>query len=108
MSFIVSAIKRASGKLQAREIGTYPTFDEAVRVAKQHIDDFIYREYKRSIGAGITVTKLFERYKADGELMIVQPKVKSDTVALSFDAYDYASRKCAEIASQVPPLTRKP
>src|SRR4051812_19881311 len=108
MSFVVSGVKRVSGKLQAREIGTFLTFEEAVRLAKQHIDDFIYREYKKSVGAGITVTKLFERYKKEGELIIVQPKVKSDTVALSFDAYDYASRKCAEVASQVPPLRKKP
>ena len=108
MSFVVSGVTRVNGRLQAREIGVYINFDEAVTVAKQHIDDFIYREYKRSVGEGISVGKLYERYKTSGELIVVQPKLKSDTAVMSFDAYEYASRKCAEVAAQVPPLKRQP
>ena len=103
MSFVLRGVKRAAGRLQARDIGEYLNFDEAVRVAKQHIDDFIYREYRRTVGEGISVGKLFERYKSAGELMLVQAKAKSDTAVMKFDAYDYAARKCAEICAQVPP-----
>src|SRR3954470_10205116 len=108
MSFVVSGVKRVNGRLQAREIGVFLNFDEAVTVARQHIDDFIYREYRSTVAEGISVSKLYERYKKNGELIVVQPKNKGDTAAMTFDAYEYASRKCAEIASHVPPLTKKP
>ena len=107
MSFVVRGVKRVDGKLQARDLGVYLNFDEAVRVAKQHIDDFIYREYRRTIGQGISVGKLYERYKRHGELMLVQPKIKGDTAVMSFDAYEYAAKKCAEICAQVPPPKTK-
>lgn len=107
MSFVLRGVKRAGGKLQARDIGEYMNFDDAVRVARQHIDDFIYHEYRSSVAQGISVGKLFERYKTYGELMLVQAKTKSDTAVMKFDAYDYAGRKCAEVCAQVPPPKTK-
>jgi hypothetical protein len=107
MSFVVRGVKRAAGKLQARDVGEYMNFDDAVKVARQHIDDFIYREYRRTVGQGISVGKLYERYKSDGELMLVQPKIKGDTAVMDFDAYEYAAEKCAEICAQVPPPKTK-
>lgn len=107
MSFVLRGVKRVDGRLHARDIGEYLNFDDAIRVARQHIDDFIYREYRRTVGEGISVGKLFERYKSDGELMLVQAKVKGDTAVMKFDAYEYAAMKCAEICAQVPPSKQK-
>jgi hypothetical protein len=107
MSFVLRGVTRADGRLQARDLGEYPNFDDAVRVARQHIDDFIYREYRRTVAQGITVGQLYEHYKSSGELMLVQPKIKGDTVVMKFDAYEYAAKKCAEICSQVPPPKTK-
>lgn len=103
MSFVVRGVKRVDGKLKARDVGEYANFGDAVSVAQRHIDDFIYREYQRTIGQGITVGKLYESYKSNGELMVVQPKIKGDTAVMNFDAYAYAAKKCAELCSQVPP-----
>ena len=107
MSFVLRGVKRVDGRLQARDVGEYLNFDEAVRVAKQHIDDYLFREYRRTVGQGITVRKLYEHYKSSGEFMLVQPKFKGDTAVMNFDAYEYASKKCAEICSQVPPPKAK-
>jgi hypothetical protein len=102
MSFIVRGVRKVDGKLQARDIGEYPNFDEAVRVATQSIDDFLYQEYKRHMAVGISPRKLYEIYKASGEMMLVQPKGNKDTVVMKFDAYEYATRKCGEIGTKLP------
>lgn len=107
MSFVVRGVKRAEGKLKAREVGEYANFDDAVKAAQRHIDDFIFREYQRTIGKGITVGKLYELYKSKGELMVVQPKIKGDTAVMNFDAYEYAAKKCAELCAEVPPPQAK-
>jgi hypothetical protein len=100
MSFILRGVMKVNGKLQARDIGEYPNFDEAVRVATQNIDDFLYREYKRHMAQGISARKLYEIYKKDGEIMLVQPKINKDTIVMKFDAFEYATRKCGEIGAR--------
>ena len=107
MSFIVRGVKKVAGKLQAREIGEYPNFDEAVRVATQHIDDFLYHEYKRNLTQGISARKLYELYKSNGEMMLVQPTGNKDTVVLRFDAYEYETRKCGEMGARLHPPKAK-
>jgi hypothetical protein len=47
--YLAHGLTRTGGKLHAREIGEYWNFNEAVGVAKQRIDDFLYREYQRAV-----------------------------------------------------------
>jgi hypothetical protein len=107
MSFIVRGVKKVNGKLQARDIGEYPNFDEAVRVATQLIDSFLYQEYKRNLAQGISARKLYELYKSSGEMILVQPKGNKDTLVLKFDAYEYATKKCGELGVKAPPPKAK-
>jgi hypothetical protein len=107
MSFVVRGVMRVDGKLQARDIGEYPNFDEAVNVAKQHIDDFLFREYKRNLSQGLSARKLYELYKSKGEIMLVQPKINKDTLVMKFDAFEYATKKCGELGTRARPPKAK-
>ena len=97
MNYFVHAVTRADGRLHARPLGEYWNFDEAVAAAKQKIDDFLYREYQRSVWHGITPQKLLELYKRAGETILVVPKVHTSTMAPQFDHLEYAAAKCREI-----------
>jgi hypothetical protein len=108
MTIIVRAVSRAGGKLQARDIGEFMNFDEAVKVARQHIDDFLYREFKQAVWQGITPAKLYETYKSSGEIMLVQPKVQKETVVMKFDSLEYAAKRCADICTNVPAAATPP
>src|SRR5476651_1554542 len=103
MNFFVHGVIRTGGDLHAHQIGEYWNFEEAIAAAKQHIDDFLYREYKRAVWHGISGEKLFLLYKRAGEAMLVVPKNSSDTFVLHFDHLDYAARKCAEICAKTTP-----
>jgi hypothetical protein len=108
MTIVVRAVSRAGGKLQAREIGEFMNFNEAVKVARQHIDDFLYREFKQAVWQGITPAKLYEIYKSSGEIMLVQPKIQKETVVMKFDALEYAAKRCADICTHLPPPAAPP
>ena len=97
MNYFVHGVTKTGGRLHARALGEYWNFDEAVTVAKQKIDDFLYREYQRSVWHGVTPQKLLTLYKQAGEAILVVPKVHSATIVPHFDHLEYAAAKCAEI-----------
>ena len=97
MNFLVHGVIRTGGKFHTRKVGEYWNYDEAVAVAKQHIDDFLYREYQRAVWHGITAKNLFLLYKRAGEAMLVVPKAHKETIVLNFDHLEYAASKCAVI-----------
>jgi hypothetical protein len=103
MNFLVHGVTRIGGKLHAHQIGEYWNYDEAVAAAKQHIDDFLYREYKRAVWHGISAKNLYQLYKRAGEAMLVVPKVHQETLVLHFDHLEYAARKCEEICAKATP-----
>jgi hypothetical protein len=99
MNFLVHGVVRTGGKLHSRQIGEYWNYAEAVAAAKQHIDDFLYREYQRAVWHGITANNLYLLYKRAGEGMLVVPKAHKETIVLHFDHLEYAAKKCAEICT---------
>ena len=99
MNYLVHSVTRTGGKLHAREIGEYWNFDEAAGVAKQKIDDFLYREYQRAVWHGVTPKKLLTLYKKAGEAILVVPLVHTSTYVPHFDHLEYAAAKCAEICA---------
>lgn len=106
MTFLVQGMtKIAGGQVHARQIGEYWTFEEAVTAAKQVIDTFLYREYRRGIRHGMTSKKLLTLYKRAGEAIYIVRKVASETSAPRFDYFKYAAEKCKEIcgSGSVPP-----
>lgn len=103
MNYFVHGVTKAGGKAHSRVIGEYWNFEEAVKIAQEHIDDFLYREYMRAVWHGITPQKLFQLYKRAGEAMLVVPKVSRETYVPHFDHLDYAAKKSEEICAKGTP-----
>ncbi len=100
MTFLVQGMtKIASGQVHARQIGEYVTFEEAITAAKQVIDAFLYREYRRGVRHGITPKKLLTLYRRAGEAIYIVRKVASETSAPRFEYLKYAAEKSREICS---------
>ena len=108
MNYFVHGVTKAGGRLHSREIGEYWNFDEAVAVARQKIDDFLYREYQRSVWHGVTPQKLLMLYKQAGEAILIVPKVHSATFVPHFDHLEYAAAKSAEICANPAPPPKAP
>jgi hypothetical protein len=103
MSFTVDAITMtAAGTTRGRRIGEFPTHDEAVAAARQIIDAFLYREYRRGVAHGATAEKLLALYKRVGEKPLVFRKSETSTIVSQFDHLEYAAKRCAEICRSKP------
>ncbi|MEO8441180.1 MAG: hypothetical protein ABI547_01710 [Betaproteobacteria bacterium] len=101
-------ITRTAGRLHAREIGEYWNFDVAAGVARQKIDDFLYREYQRAVWHGVTPKKLLTLYRKAGEAILLVPMVHSMTFVPHFDHLEYAAAKCVEICANPGPPSNPP
>ena len=100
MSFIVDAISTGpEGRIDARRIGDYRTHDEAVTSAKQVIDAFLFREYRRGAGHGITAQKLLAQYQQSGEVPLILLNSEATTFVPAFDHLEYATKRCSEICA---------
>lgn len=100
MSFIVDVISRsAEGKTQGRRIGDYWSYAEAEAAAKRIIDSFLYHEYRKSAGRGITAEKLLNQYRRKGETPVILHNSEALTLAPKFDHAKYAAQRCVELCS---------
>ena len=105
MNYFVHAVTRTDGRLHARTLGEYWNYHEAVAAAESHIDDFLYREYRRAVWHGVTPEKLLALYKSTGEPILVVPKVHVNTQGPHFDHLQYAGAKCREICAKAHEVT---
>ena len=98
MSFIVDALsKKPDGKTDVRQVGTYPTHDEAMAVAKHLIDTFLFREFVAGVGHGLTAEKLLIDYRHRGEIPVIQRASEGSTQVSRFNHLQYAAKRCAEL-----------
>ena len=88
-----------------RAYGVARNYHEAVAAAESHIDDFLYREYRRAVWHGVTPEKLLALYKSTGEAILVVPKIHVNTQGPRFDHLQYAGAKCREICAKAQEVT---
>lgn len=80
---------------QVRRIGEFESLDDAVAAAKQAINDFLTREFKRDMPPA----RLFARYQSFGEVPIIFRDDDDSTMNVSyFNHFEYALARCADMA----------
>lgn len=98
MAFFVDGITTTpEGKIHARRIGEYWTYDEAVAAAKHVIDTFLFHEYTQTVSRGVSAKQLLSQYRRTGEVPFVLRKSETSTNVSRFDHLAYAAKRCAEI-----------
>jgi hypothetical protein len=78
------------------EAGRYPTIEQAINECKRIVDEFLIADYK----PGTSPEKLYSAYKMFGEDPWITAGNKTRVVL--FSAWDYAERRCKELAEEEP------
>ena len=70
--------------------GEHATYEDAAAACKTIVDDYLVHTYKK----GMTADELYESYIDFGEDPFIIPDDKSER----FSAWNYAKRRCQELA----------
>jgi hypothetical protein len=76
------------------ELGRFPTLAEALAASCSIVDEFLLAAFK----PGMTSRELCCSYTSFGEDPFIVPDASEET-ACAFSAWDYAKRRCEEMAS---------
>ena len=96
MTFFVEQLNTANEEVE--RIGEAATLEEAVKIAKHAIDQYLYRHsyYNRSADA------LFTRYQESGLTPCIFRDDGETLNVRTFDHLDYASRQCVKVCREKP------
>jgi hypothetical protein len=74
------------------KLGEFATFEEAVRISKKIVDEFLLSGYK----PGMTARQLYEGYMMFGEDPFIGGPAEKP---YHFSAWEYAKRRCEELCN---------
>lgn len=73
------------------KVGEYETFEAAVVVCKEIVDEYLAVTYKK----GVSAAELYENYVAFGEDPFVVPRPEG----AEYSSWEYAKKRCSEMCS---------
>lgn len=97
MHYQLSVLQQGvSAHSDVRQIGEYPTLEEAVAAARQEVNALLGTLYT----AGMTAEQLLDRYRAAGRTLYLFRDDEETMNAASFNHFQFAKLRCAELCAR--------